>query len=70
MATYADKLVEYIDPLWFLLVFPECFPNEHKLHDKKVSIEICFSFLIQIDGSPFQSNALFLLLVNGLSFIE
>ena len=27
VATYADKLAEDVDPLWFLLVFPDCFPN-------------------------------------------
>jgi hypothetical protein len=27
VATYADTLAEDIDPLWFLLVFPDSFPN-------------------------------------------
>jgi hypothetical protein len=31
VATYADKHAEDIDPLWFLLVFPDCFPNENEL---------------------------------------
>ncbi len=27
VATYVDKPAEDVDPLWFLLVFPDCFPN-------------------------------------------
>ena len=57
VATYADKPAEDIDPLWFLLVFPDCFPNCQVLPAEKVSVERLLSFLIQIDGSPFQSNA-------------
>jgi len=57
MATYADKHAEDIDPLWFLLVFRDCFPNAHGLPTEKVSVKRWLSYLIQIDGSPFQSNA-------------
>jgi hypothetical protein len=35
VATYADKHAEDIDPLWFLLVFPDCFPNGQGLPVKK-----------------------------------
>ena len=57
VATYADKPAEDIDPLWFLLVFPDCFPNGQGLPTQKVSVKRWLSYLIQIDGSPFQSNA-------------
>ena len=56
VATYADKLAEDIDPLWFLLVFPDCFPNGQGLPTEKVSVKRWLSYLVQIDGSPFQSN--------------
>ena len=57
MATYADKHAVDIDPLWFLLVFLDCFQNGQGLPTKKVSVKRWLSYLIQIDGSPFQSNA-------------
>ena len=57
MATYADKPVEDIDPLWFLLVFLDCFPNAQGLPTEKLSVKRRLSYLAQIDGSPFQSNA-------------
>jgi hypothetical protein len=57
VATYADKLAEDIDPLWCLLVFQDCFPNGQELPVEKVSVKRWLSYLIQIDGSPFQSNA-------------
>ena len=57
VATYADKPAEDIDPLWFLLVFPDCFPNGQGLPPEKVSVKRWLSYLIQIDGSPFQSNS-------------
>jgi len=53
VATYADKPTENIEPLWFLLVFPDCFPNGQGLPAKKVSVKRWISYLIQIDGSPF-----------------
>ena len=56
MATYAVKLAEDIDPLWFLLVFLDCFPNGQGLLAEKVSVKRWLSYLIQIDKSPFQSN--------------
>ena len=39
VATNADKHAEDIDPLWFLLVFPDCFPNDQELPVKKVSVK-------------------------------
>jgi len=57
VATYADKSAEDIDPLWFLLVFPDCFPNGQGLLAEEVSVKRWLFNLIQIDGSPFQSNA-------------
>ncbi len=51
MATYADKHAEDIDPLWFLLVFPDCFPNGQGHHVEKVSVKRWLSYLIHIDGS-------------------
>ena len=56
-ATYADKHAEEIDPLWFVLVFPNCIPNRQGLPAEKVSVKRWLSYLIQIDGSLFQSNA-------------
>ena len=56
MATYVDKLAEDIDPLSFLLVFLDCFPNCQGLPAKKWSVKRWLSNLIQIDGSQFQSN--------------
>ena len=53
VATYADKPAEDIDPLWFLLVFPDCFPNGQGLPVEKVSVKRWLSYLIQIDESPF-----------------
>ena len=54
VATYADKPPEDIDPLCFLLVFPDCFPNGQGLPTKKVSVKRwLISYLIQIHGSPF-----------------
>jgi hypothetical protein len=38
------------------LVFQVCFPNGQGLPAEKVSIKRWISYLIQIDGSPFQSN--------------
>jgi hypothetical protein len=52
VATYADKPSEDVDPIWFLLVFIDCFPNGQGLPVKQ-----WLSYLIQIDGSPFQPNA-------------
>ncbi len=57
VATYADKHAEDIDPLWFLLVFPDCFPNAQGLPAEKVSVKRCMFNLIQVDESSFQSNA-------------
>ncbi len=57
MATYADNPAEDIDPLWFLLVFLDCFPNGQGLLAEKVKAKRWLSYLIQVDGSPFQSNA-------------
>ena len=57
MAKYVDKHAEDIDLLWFLLVFLDCFQNEEGLLEKKISAKRWLSYLIQIDGSPFQSNA-------------
>ena len=57
VATYSDKPAEDIDPLWFLLVFPDCFPNAQGLAGNNVSVKRWLSYLIQIDGSRFQSNA-------------
>ncbi len=34
VATYADNHVKDIDPLWFLLLFSNCFPNAQGLHGK------------------------------------
>ena len=56
MATYADKPAEDIDPLWFLLVFLDCFPNGQGIPAEIVSVKQWLSYLNQIDGSPFQSN--------------
>ena len=56
MATYVDKHVEEIDPLWVLLVFPDCFPNAQGHLAETVPFKRWLSYLIQIDGSPFQSN--------------
>ena len=39
VAAYADKLAKDIDFLWFLLVFPGCFPNGQELPEKKVSVK-------------------------------
>ena len=50
VATYSDKPAEDIDPLWFLLVFPDCFPNGQGLPVEKVSVKRWLSYLIQIDG--------------------
>ena len=58
MATYADKLKDNIDSLWFLLLFLDYFPNRQELPENKVSvIKRWLSYLIQIDISPFKSNA-------------
>ena len=57
MATYDDILAGDIDPPWFLLVFPYCFPNGQGLLANKLSVKRWLFYLIQIDGSPFQSNA-------------
>jgi len=57
VATHANKHVEDIDPFWFLLVFLDCFPNGQGLVENKVSVKRWLSYLIQIDGSPFQSHA-------------
>ena len=57
VATYADKPAEDIDPLWVLLLFPDYFPNGQRLLADKVWVKRWLSYLIQIDGSPFQSNA-------------
>jgi hypothetical protein len=46
-----------IDPLWFLLVFPDCFPNAQGLAGNNVHVKRWLSYRIQIDGSRFQSNA-------------
>ena len=54
--TYADKHAEDIDPIWFLLVFLDCFPNRQGLLAKKVQVKRWLSYLIQVDGSLFQSN--------------
>ena len=52
----ADKHAQDIDPLWFFLVFLDCFPNAQGLPGKKVLIKLWVSYLIQIDASTFQSN--------------
>ena len=70
VTTYADKPAEDIDPLWFLLVFPDCFPNGQGLLVEKVSVKRWLSYLIQIDGSPFQSNVLFVMLVTRLCIMD
>ena len=57
VATYADELAEDIDPIWFLLVFPDCFTNGQGLLAKTVMVKRWLSYLIHIDGSPFQWNA-------------
>ena len=57
MATYADEPAEDIDPLWFLIVFPDSFPNGQGLPVEKVSVKRLLSYIIQIDESSFQSNA-------------
>ena len=57
MAIYADKHADDIDLLWFLLVFPDCFPNGQGLPSEKVSVKRWISYLIQNDGISFQSNA-------------
>ena len=54
VATYSDKHAEDIDPLWFVLVFPDCFPNGQGLPAEKLSVKRWLSYLIQIAGSPFQ----------------
>ncbi len=56
VATYVDKNAEDVEPLWFLLVFLDCFPNGQRLHAEKVSVKRWLSYLIKINGSPFQSN--------------
>jgi hypothetical protein len=38
-------------------VFLDCFPNGQGLPVEKVSVKRWLSYLIQIGGSPFQSNA-------------
>ncbi len=38
-------------------MFQDCFPNCQGFHAEKVSVKRWLSYLIQIDGSPFQSNA-------------
>ena len=71
VATYADKLAEDIDSLWFLLVFPDCLPNAQGIFPEKVSvIKRLHFYLIQIDGSLFQSNALFVPHVTRLCVME
>ncbi len=35
VATYVDILAEDIDPLWFLPLFPDCFPNGQGLPAEK-----------------------------------
>ncbi len=39
VATYVDEPAEDIDPLWFLLVFLDCFPNGQGLPAEKVSVK-------------------------------
>jgi hypothetical protein len=51
VATYSDKSAEDIDPLWFLLVFADCFPNAQGLAGNNVYVKRWLSYLIQIDGS-------------------
>jgi hypothetical protein len=46
LAKYADKPAEDIDPLWFLLVFSDCFPNAQGLLAEKVSVKRWLSYLI------------------------
>ena len=58
MTANADKSAKGIDPLWFLLVFPDYFPNGQGLPAKKVSVKRWVSYRFQIDGSPFQSNSI------------
>ena len=53
VATYEDKPAEDIDPLWFFLVFPDCFPNDQGLPVEKVLVKRWLPHLIQIDGSPY-----------------
>jgi hypothetical protein len=48
VATYEDKPAEKMNPLWVLLVFPDCFPNAQGLLAEKVSVKRWFSYLIQI----------------------
>jgi hypothetical protein len=57
VATYIVRRAEDIDHLWFLLFFPNCFPNGQGLPANKVSVKRWISYLIQIDGNPIQSNA-------------
>ncbi len=40
-----------------LIVFLDCFQNRQELPVEKVSVKRWLSYLIQIDGSAFQSNA-------------
>ncbi len=49
MATYAGKHAEDTDPLWFLLVFPDCFPKGQGLPVEKVSVKRWLSYIIQIE---------------------
>ena len=55
MATYDNKPAKDIDPQYFFLVFPYCFPNGQGLPAKKVLVKRWLTYLIQKNGSPFQS---------------
>ena len=39
VATYANKPAEDINPLWFFLVSPDCFPNAQGLLAERVSVK-------------------------------
>ena len=45
-----------IDPAWFILSFPDYFPNGRGLPPKGVSLIAWLKYLIRIDGSPFQRD--------------
>ena len=54
--TFEDVPLRDLDPAWFLLTFPDLFPNGRGLPPEGVSVIAWLKFLIRIDGSPFQAD--------------
>ena len=51
---FEDTPLQDIDPAWFLMTFPDHFPNGRGLPPERVSVIAWIKWLINIDGSLFQ----------------